>query len=394
MRPVCRPGEPPSRDHDPHTGVVTTATDPNSVVTTTTYDAFGRPTLVTQAHGASAGRQTSMEYSDASLYVITRSSLRSESIAADNGPLVSVQRFDPLGRIRLKQVLENAPEPAGLATNETLGIRTQYKYAYIGNNGYHLVSNPYRTSSDSTMGWTQTKLDNLGRAIQVQTYDGSALPSPWPSGSNSNNTGAVTSSYDTTLIGNSTDGFKVEGVKTTVTDQAGAKRSTFTDSLGRLAKVVEDPDASAYVTSYSYDALDDLTGVCQGSGCLRSFSYSSLKRLTGAVNPESGTASYLYDGNGNITSKTDPRLVVTAISYDELNRPLRKSYSGGPATVVSTPATIWCYDGDTTNHANPQRDCTGAPSGTGKNLIGRVTREQRRLHHRLQFLRCSRPRTR
>ena len=360
-----------SRDYDLNTGVVTTVTDPNSVITATTYDAFGRPTLVTQAGGTSAGHQTSMEYSDTNLYAITRSSLRSESIAASNGPLVSVQRFDPLGRLRLKQVLENAPEPAGLATNETAGTLTQYKYAFIGTNGYHLVSNPYRTTSDPTMGWTQTRLDNMGRAIQVQSYGGSALPAPWPSGTNSNITGTVTSGYDVTLLSNA-----VEGVKATVTDQALAKRSTFTDSLGRLAKVVEDPDASAYVTSYSYDVLNDLTGVCQGSGCLssRTFNYSSLKRLTSAINPESGTMSYLYDANGNLTSKTDPRLVVTAISYDELNRPLRESYSGGPATVVTTPATIWCYDGDTINHTSPQRDCTNAPSGSGKNLIGRVTR--------------------
>src|SRR5229473_2077555 len=62
-----------------------------------------------------------------------------------------------------------------------------------------------------------------------------------------------------------------------------------------------------WVTSYSYDGLDDLTGVNQ-SGQTRSFVYDSLKRLTSATNPEtsatgaqSGTISYSYDANSNPT---------------------------------------------------------------------------------------------
>ena len=59
-------------------------------------------------------------------------------------------------------------------------------------------------------------------------------------------------------------------------------------------------------TTYTYDALDNLTGVTQLGVVGRSFSYSSLGRLTSATNPEtgplgaSGTSTSAYDGDGNL----------------------------------------------------------------------------------------------
>ena len=45
------------------------------------------------------------------------------------------------------------------------------------------------------------------------------------------------------------------------------------------ASRVEDPSVSNYQTGYTYDALDDLTLVAQGTQT-RVFNYDSLKRLT------------------------------------------------------------------------------------------------------------------
>ena len=87
-------------------------------------------------------------------------------------------------------------------------------------------------------------------------------------------------------------------------------------------------------TSYTYSALDNLTGVAQGSQT-RTFAYDSLSRLTSARNPESGTIAYTYDNNGNLTQRTDARRVVTAYTYDGLDRLTRRSYSyTGSDTVV------------------------------------------------------------
>ena len=112
--------------------------------------------------------------------------------------------------------------------------------------------------------------------------------------------------------------------------------------------VWEAPNAENYLTTYTYDTLDNLTNVNQG-GQLRSFAYSSLKRLTSATNPESGTTTYTYDNNGNLLTKTDARPLTTMFSYDGLNRVTTKSYS---QYLSGTTNVNYYYD--------------GAPNGKGK----------------------------
>lgn len=130
----------------------------------------------------------------------------------------------------------------------------------------------------------------------------------------------------------------------------------------------QDIAATGFITTYAYDALDNLTSVTQGPLNARSFAYDSLSRLTSSANPESGATAYTYDADGNVSTKTDARGVTTcfgtwtgsscnaATGYDAINRLLMKSYSDG-----STPYVVYGYD-------NP------APWGTGiTNYIGRRT---------------------
>ncbi len=146
-----------------------------------------------------------------------------------------------------------------------------------------------------------------------------------------------------------------DGEYTTVTDPAGKTRRSRLDGLGRLVRV-DEPTGSPpalgttgspnQATSYGYNALDNLTGVTQGSQT-RTFAYDSLSRLTSAANPESGTIAYTYDNNGNLTQRTDARGVVTAYTYDRLDRLTRRSYSyTGSETAVSLETTRvdYAYD--------------------------------------------------
>lgn len=308
--------------YDFDTGLTTTSTDAdNNVSATTDYDAFGRPTLVTAAAGKPEETRTATQYSDAARRVVVRQDLA----AAGDGKLVSVRHYDQLGRIRLSRRLEDSA--AESATDETDGIKVQTRYSVSGSNGYQLVSNPYRAATsgaanaEATMGWTRTKSDSGGRVIEVRSYTGSGLPAPW--GSNAATTGAVVTAYD--------------GPNTTVTDQAGKDRRSTKDAFGGLTQVVEDPGGLGYVTSYAYDALDNLTAVTQHTQT-RTFSYSSLSRLTSSVNPEAGTTTYAYDAGGNLTQKTDARSITTAVTYDALGRPTLKNYSD------STPDVRYFYD--------------------------------------------------
>ncbi|MGD0617878.1 MAG: hypothetical protein ABSB67_09480, partial [Bryobacteraceae bacterium] len=125
---------------------------------------------------------------------------------------------------------------------------------------------------------------------------------------------------------------------------------TQTDAAGRLTNVTEyqTSPTNTLLTAYTYDSLDDLTGVNQ-SGLTRSFAYDSLKRLLSGNNPETGTINYAYDNDGNLITKTDAKGTITCFGtlsgstcggagYDALNRPLVKSYSDG------TPQVNWSWD--------------------------------------------------
>jgi RHS repeat-associated protein len=204
------------------------------------------------------------------------------------------------------------------------------------------VTNPYRSTGDSTYGVTVTGYDALSRVKRVETSDGSGV-----------STGAVTTDY--------------LDDQTTVTDQAGKQRRSITDGLGRLIRM-DEPDstglgtvaAPTQPTSYFYDVLDDLAKVTQG-GQSRYFMYDSLKRLIRARNPEQDTNAsialsdpltgnsqwsmkYTYDENSNLSTKIDARGatgITTTYTYDALNRVTNRIYTNDPQ---NTPAVNYKYD--------------------------------------------------
>ncbi len=319
-------------DYDPDTGLVTTATDANGRQTRYDYtDPLNRLKRVERPDGGTTTYEYG-RYNNAgrvSDYVCTATLL-------DTGRSVtSYQYFDGLGRPD-RSFLYEGGSPAQFLTTDT---------QYDASGRVWRVSNPYRsTGSDEQIPqpgvWTTTGYDALGRATKVTTPDGAQ----------------VTTVYD--------------GNQVTVTDQAGRKRSSASDALGRLSQVTEDPTGGGfnYLTSYTYDALGNLRRVYQG-GQQRFFMYDALGRLTRARNPEQAangsitgsdpitdnsqwSTAYAYDANGNLLSKTDARGVTANYKYDRLNRNIITSYASDPE---QTPAVYRHYD-------NPE---------AGKNGLGR-----------------------
>jgi RHS repeat-associated protein len=178
------------------------------------------------------------------------------------------------------------------------------------------------------------------------------------------------------------------------------ERISQSDALGRLTSVCEvssatlvgqnaapascglDIGGTGFLTTYAYDALNNLLQVNQGTMTPRTFTYDSLSRPLCASNPENssaacpatpsssyttGTTGYAYDANGNLITKTAPApnqtgtaTVTTTYTYDALNRLTQKSYSDG-----TTPTATFVYDA-----ANPP-----APAAYGwsiPNPIGRL----------------------
>jgi len=338
-------GQKTTLTYDFNSGVVTGETDSdNSINNSYSYDNLGRQISATEAAGA-LSRTTLTAYDDVGLSVTTTQSDTSTN-------LVSTTYYDPLGRVRRVQ------DGAG-------DIQVSAYRSVSGTGSYQLQSNPYVTggggtilTADGTMGWTRTLYDTLGRAEEVDHYQGSTPPSPWTTTSVPL-TGTSTVAYDQTLA-------SCTGPVTTVTDDAVNQRSNCQDGLGRLVSVTEPPALTgvpAVLTTYGYDMLGNLSTVDStgasyscGSGHLRTFTYSTLSRLTSACNPESGATQYFYDLNGNLTQRKDANTNVTNVDgYDGLNRPGSISYTLNASSyttnsvtysIAATPTVSYVYDAD------------------------------------------------
>jgi len=265
------------------------------------YDYLNRPKDVYD----SGGGHSHIDYNESSSSInMTLTTTHVSGIS-----VVSEAVLDGLGRTKQKQLVS---DPQGIDYTDTT-------YDALGR--VSSVSNPYRSTSDSTYGITVTEYDALSRVVDVIPPDGNAF---W-------------NNVSTTYSGNCA----------TVTDQAGHARTSCSDALGRLTQVTEDPSGLAFVTNYTYDMLGNLLcveqhGNASGTGCssspsndssspwrVRRFTYDSLSRLLTSHNPETGTITYAYDANGNVISKTSPAqntaqnstsTVTVTYSYDALNR--------------------------------------------------------------------------
>ena len=250
-------------------GQLTQSTDQNSQITTYKYN--------TPPSGCSYGDgldrlseidypdtgKTTYCYNDAPYNSSTPSpSVTTTKVMNSSQNVVSVAATDGVGHATQTQLTS---DPQGtITTTKTLdGLGKDY-----------IVYNPYRSTSDPTYGYATYVYDALGRTTSVTKQDSSV----------------VTTQYC--------------GQETLVTDEASHWRRSKTDGLGRLIEVDEPNSTTAtvnvcpgtgepiWITTYAYDALDDLISVVQGSSRNRSFAYDSLKHLLQSTNPESSTICY------------------------------------------------------------------------------------------------------
>ena len=331
-------------------GELTSATDENGKITTYEYnDTWGRPTLA----GAPDGGQIQRRYDDSapSPSVTTCQLINGTAGAtciATSPPIgwkTTLATMDGIGHV-VQSELVSDPDGATYTSTTYDGFGRPYK-----------VTNPYRSTGDSTYGITTQLYDALGRPCLVVPPDFAAS--------------APTACPATPPVGDLFTSYS--GNQTTVTDEVGNQRKSQRNGLGQLTFVWEAPNQTGYnyETDYVYDALGNLQSVTQkGSNSAnartRTFTYDSLSRLLCAANPEvqiatcpasgttfpTGAITYAYDANGNLSAKTSPlpnqagsSTVTTNYAYDALNRLTGKTYKDGTVTDPYTPPVLYGYDG-------------------------------------------------
>ncbi len=192
---------------------------------------------------------------------------------------------------------------------------------------------------------------------QVATALASAL-SVGGSGVTATSSGTVITVTATTpgVAGNSVS----VGVHPTSGDPTDFPTPSFSVSPVNLSGGV-DPYSSgfthSYVTTYTYDGMNNPIGVSQAAGNVndqpitgqpRTYTYDSMGRLTQATTPESGTVNTFYTNTSGSSCSANPFLpcrvqdargVTKTLTYDGINRLTGAAYSDG-----TTPGVSYAYD--------------------------------------------------
>jgi YD repeat-containing protein len=200
------------------------------------------------------------------------------------------------------------------------------------------------------------------------------------------------------------------GYSTVTTDEAGNKKQIFTDALGRVIEV-DEPNSNnnpTVNTCYTYDALNDLTGVAEGSQS-RSYQYDALGRLTQATTPESGTTHYCYTSSsaacatpdtgtqvcsGNpsaVCRRTDARGTTTYYAYDALNRLTSKTYSDAtpPVTYAYDQSSVTVNSWSSGTISNPKGRLTSALTTSGSAVTSAVVYSYDSMGRPLHYWQCT-----
>jgi len=114
---------------------------------------------------------------------------------------------------------------------------------------------------------------------------------------------------------------------TTTYDENNNKKQIEKDAYNRIIEIREynNNEVDIYITTYNYDANNNLIGIKDSLDNTFNFTYNTLSRKTSMNDPDLGTWTYSYDSVGNLINQTDNRNNITYLTYDKLNRIINKT---------------------------------------------------------------------
>lgn len=277
--------------YDLATGNLLSKTDPNNFVTWYQYDPFGRIISEIQPYDNGSYPTVSYEYfTDGTAPEGVLVSKREVSGAA--GTLDTYTYSDGLGRkiqtrsdtedITKQIVSDTFYDPTGEIAKQTVT--------------YHGPLSTNYTDPDTAVRSTITSYDPVGRPGIITNPNG----------------GIKTITYD--------------HWKETIIDENGHIKRNYYTVYNKINKIEEVNGVNTYTTTYTYDSLDNVTKITDAATNNINFQYDSLGRKMTQADPDMGTWRYEYDAAGNLIKQTDNRSIVTAKTYDPLNRVLTIDY--------------------------------------------------------------------
>lgn len=371
-------------------------TTPQYVTTaTTTYDALGRVTKITDA----LGRATTTTYTPTGAGPVTRITLTGPD-PDGTGPLTAhvtttdldpawgtpTKTTDPNGKITSGSYdalgrLTGVWKPGRVQGTDTAHTTFAYTISATGQNAVttkNLIHDGTYTMSvalyDGLLRQRQTQAptgdrNTAGRIVTDQIYDSRGLltrtNSPWYTTGNPSTTPVVPTTALPGRTLTSYDGagrpvaeiFQVheqERWRTTTTyggdrvsvdpPAGGTPTTTITDARGQTTQLLQytgpAPTGTHQVTTYTWDKAGRLASMTDPAGNQWTYTYDLRGRQTGATDPDKGTSTSTYDDAGQLLTSTDARGVTLATTYDLLGRKTELREGSGTGTVRAS----WVYD--------------------------------------------------
>ena len=304
-------------------GLTASQTDENGLTMNVSYDLMNRPTQTNFPDGGWKLRSYTGANQQDTYTGITDATPSTSCTGCQHNQ----QNLDSLGRDS-NEVLISDPE--GQTTTSTV---------YDSRGRVQKTANLYRSTSDPTYGFYTNSYDALDRLTGLTLPDGNV---------DFDYFGADVSTHggaSAQLCASGTYGLGYPELKV---DEAGVKRQTWSDALGRIIEA-DEPDSGnnmTLATCHLYDVLNNLTQTVQGSQT-RTYTFDGLSRKASETLPEAGTTNLYYTTSGGalcsgdpnaVCRRTDARSITTTYSYDAMNRLTSRTYSD------STPTANFYYD--------------------------------------------------
>jgi len=271
------------RTVDARFGEVLTLTDPNGLVTTRSYDGFGR--LLSE----SRPDNTSTQYAYTACGGACPTHAYYKVVRTQAGQPVVTQYYDIFDRV----IQSETQDKDGAI------IYSLTEYDKLGR--VSRVSRPFR--SGDTIAWTTTTHDTLDRPLIVTAADSSQSKSQY---------------------------YGLIAVHTNALNQT---RVEHRDSEGKVTQVI---DAKGGAIHYQYDAMGNLIKTIDAANNAITMTYDARGRKIAMNDPDQGNWTYSYDVLGQLKRQTDAKLQVTSFVYDKLGR----------LTSRAEPSldSVWFYD--------------------------------------------------
>jgi RHS repeat-associated protein len=287
--------------YDSCSSLVGSTTDLNGQTTTYAYDLMGRRTQTNLPDGG----QTTVSYGT----TLPITNVTTTKITSSQNE-VATAVLDDLGHVKQSQLNS---DPSGTVYTDT---------TYDGFGRVLTVTNPYRSTSDPTYGITTTHYDALGRPVTVQKPDLGFVTTAY-CGSTTHVTDEASHWRRSTAdaLGRLIEVDEPNSLTAVVnwngcpgTGEPIWVTSYGYDVLGNLTSVTQ---GGSHGRSFIYDSLSHLT--------------SSQNPETGST-----PVLYTYDNDGNVATKKDARNITITYSYDALNRLTGRTYSNSDPSVTYT----------------------------------------------------------